>query len=87
MMNDETPLLSSDSEMASKIKKCFLKIFHDTFDKRMKFNCHALKFDNDDPFKNISKTYTFATKSFLTMLNLELDIISLKQLEYEMVCG
>ena len=41
-MNDGTTSSSSDSEMAPKIKKRFVKNFHATFDKRMNFNCHAL---------------------------------------------
>ena len=83
-MNNGTPLSSSDSEMASKINKTFLKNFHSAFDKKMKFNCHALKLDDDDMFKNRSKIPTFVTRPFLTMLNLEVDIISLQKLEYEM---
>ena len=34
----------------------------------------------------MSKRSTFVIKPFLTMLNLEVDRISLQQLEYEMVC-
>ena len=53
-MNNGTPSLSSDSEMASKIKRffkiSFVKNYHATFDKKMKFNCRALKLDYDDLF-------------------------------------
>ena len=52
MMNDGTPSLSSDSEMASKIRKHFVKKFHATFDKKMKFNCLSLKLYGDDLFKD-----------------------------------
>ena len=38
-MNNGTPLPSSNSEMASKIKKSFVKNCHATFDKKMKINC------------------------------------------------
>ena len=51
-MNNRTLLSYSDSEMASKIKKSFVKNCHATFDKKMKLNCHALKLDDDDLFKN-----------------------------------
>ena len=59
-MNNVTPLQSSDSEMASKIKKRFLEKFHAMFDKKAKFNCLSLKTNDDDLFKNRSKnTYLF----------------------------
>ena len=51
-MNNGTPSSSSDSEMASKIKKRFVKKLHATFDKKINFNCHALKLDDDDLFNN-----------------------------------
>ena len=54
-MNDGTPSSSSDYEMASKIKKCFVKNCHATFDNKMKFNCHALKLDEDELFKICQK--------------------------------
>ena len=49
----------------------------------MKDNCLSLKLDDDDLSKNRSKIPTFVIRSFLTMLNLEVDKISLQQLEYE----
>ena len=49
----------------------------------MKFNCISLKIDDGDLFKNRSKRHTFVIR-FLTMLNLEMERISLHQLEYEM---
>ena len=54
-MNTVTPLLSSDSEIASKIKKMYLEIFHAMFDKKMKINCLSLNIDDDELFKNRSK--------------------------------
>ena len=84
-INNGSPSSYSDCEMGSKIKKRFLKNCHATFDKKMKFNCHALKFDDDYLFKNSSKKIpTFVTSPFLTMLNVEVGRISLQQLEYEM---
>ena len=50
----------------------------------MKFNCLSLKIDDDDVFKNSSKRPIFVIRPFLTMLNIEVDRISLQQLEYEM---
>ena len=72
-MKDGTPLSSSDSEMASKIKKRFVKNCHATFDKTMKFNCISLKMDDGDQFKNRSKRPTFVIKQFLTMPNSSVD--------------
>ena len=73
-----TPLLSSDSEMASKIKKRFVKNCHATFDKKMKSNFLSLKIDYNDLFQNWSKISTLLPRPFLTMLNLEVYIISLQ---------
>ena len=42
--------------------------------------------DDGDQFKNMSKRPTFVLRTFLTMLNLEVDRLSLQQLEYEMDC-
>ena len=42
--------------------------------------------DDDDLFKDSPKRPTFVLSQFLTMLNLEVDILSLHQLEYEMDC-
>ena len=64
-MNDGTPLSSSDSEMASKIRKSFVKICHAAFDKKMKFNCLSLKIDDDEIFKSRSKMPTFFIRPFL----------------------
>ena len=61
-----------------------MKHFCATFDKKMKFNFHALKLDDDDLFKNSTKRRTFIKRTFLTMLNFEVGRISLQQLEYEM---
>ena len=83
-MNDETTPSSSDSEMASKIKKSFVKNYHTTFDKKMNFNFLYLKLDYDDLFNNRSKRPTFVMRPFFTMLNFEVDRISLQKLEYKM---
>ena len=80
-MNNGTPLSSFDSEMTSKIQKRFVKNCHANFDKKMKFNCLSLKIDDDELFKNTSKRPTFVLIPFLTMLNLEVDKISLQKLE------
>ena len=69
-MNDGTPSASSDSEMASKIRKIFVKIFHATFDKKIKINCLYLIMDDDEIFKNKSKKTYLLLRTFLTMLNL-----------------
>ena len=63
-MNDGTPLSSSDSEMASKINKFFVKNFHATCDKKIKMNCLYLTMDDDDLFKNRSKRPTFLLRPF-----------------------
>ena len=47
-MNNGTPQLSSDYEIASKIKKSFVNNCHATFDKKMKFNCLYLIIYGDD---------------------------------------
>ena len=44
-----------------KTKASFIKHFHATFDKKMKFNCLSLKLDDYELFKNGSKRPTFAT--------------------------
>ena len=72
-MNDGNPLLSSYYEMASKIKKEFVKTFHATFDGKINFNCLSIKINDDDLFKKRSKRPTFVIRPFLTMLNLEVD--------------
>ena len=60
-MNNRTPSSSSDSEISSKIKMSFKRSFvkncHATFDKKMRFNFHALKLDDDDLFKIGQNTY------------------------------
>ena len=85
-MNDGTPLLSYDSEMTSKINKRFVKNCHATFDKKMKFSCLSFNLDDDNLFKNSSKRPTFFIRPFSTILNLEVDRISLHQFEYAMDC-
>ena len=61
-----------------------MKNCHATFDKKMKINSLSLKIDYYDLFKNKSKRPTFVIRSFLNMLSLEVDRISLQQPEYEM---
>ena len=53
-------------------------------DKKMKFNSLFIKLDDDDLFKNRSKITSFLIRPYLTMLNLEVDRISIQKLEYEM---
>ena len=69
-MNYGTHSSSSDSEVASKIKK-FMKNCHAMFDKKKNFNCLYLKIYDEDLFKNTSKRPTFVIRPFLTMINLE----------------
>ena len=83
-MNYGTPSSSSDSEMASKIKKRFVKNYHAMFDKK-KINFLSLNIE-DDLFKYRSKRPTFVLRPFLTMINLYVDRLSLKHHEYEMYC-
>ena len=45
------------------------------------------KLDDDDMFNNRSEMPTFVLRPFFTMINLEVDIIYLQQLEYEMDCN
>ena len=49
----------------------------------MKFNCRYIKIDDDELFKNRSKIPTFVLISLWTILNLEVDGISLQQLGYD----
>ena len=81
-MNDGTPLSSSDSEMASKVKKNF----RSTFEKEIKMQCYPLRTQYGSLFKNRSKRPAFVLRPLNSMLNFEVDILSLKQLEYEMDC-
>ena len=50
----------------------------------MKFNGLSLKIDADYLLKNISKRPNFVIRPCLNMLNVEVDSISLQELEYEM---
>ena len=68
-MNNGTPSSSSDSEMASKIRKDFVKNCHATFDKKMKINRLSRIIDDDELFKNMSKRPTFVLRPFLTILD------------------
>ena len=42
--------------------------------------------DDDELFKDSPKRPTIVIRQFFSMLNLEVDILSLQQLEYEMDC-
>ena len=84
--NNGTPFSSSDTEIASKIKKLFMKNCHATFDKKIKMNFLSLIMDDDRMFNNSSKIPIFVLKPSLTMFNLEVGRIYLQKLEYEMDC-
>ena len=62
-MNNGTPLLPSDYEMASKIKKSSVEIFHATFDQKIKIDCIYFITDDGDYFKNSSKISSLFTKA------------------------
>ena len=83
-MNNGNPLSSSDSEMASKIKKTFVKNCHATYDLKIKINFLSLIMVDYDLFNNRSKRPNFLISPYLTILNLEVDRLSLQQPEYEM---
>ena len=72
-MNDGTPLLSSDSEMASKVKKNHRA----TFEKYNKMHCYSLEIDDDALFKNMSKRPAFVLRPLKPMLNFEVEKLSL----------
>ena len=82
-MNNVTPLLSSDSEMISKKKNNRRA----TFGKAMNMHCYSLKTDDDSLFKNRSKRPAFVLRPLKSILNFEVDRLSLQQLEYEMACN
>ena len=79
-MNDEPPLYSSDSEMASKEKKNR----HSTFEKQVKINFYYPKIQDDALLKNRSKRPAFIIRPLNSMLNIEVEILSLHQLDYKM---
>ena len=68
------------SEMSSKENKNLCS----AFEKEMKMHCYSLKNQDDALFNNSSKRPAFVLKPLKTMLNFELEILSLQQLEYEM---
>ena len=81
-MNDGTPLSSSNSEMASKAKKNR----RDTFENKTKTHCYSLRTQNDALFKNRSEISAFVLKPLKSMINFDVDRLSLQKLEYEMYC-
>ena len=82
MVDDGTPLSSSDYSMASKEKKNS----RSTLKMEMKMNCYYLKTKDNELFKNRSKITAFVLIPLKNMLNFEVDRLSLQQLEYEMDC-
>ena len=80
-MNDGTPFLSSDSEMASKKKKIAVPLSG-----KMNIRCYYIKIDDDALFKNMSKRPSFVIRPLNAMLNFELDILSIQIIEYELYC-
>ena len=50
----------------------------------MKMNCYYPKADSDAPFNKISKRTDFVLTTLQSILNFEVDMLSLQQLEYEM---
>ena len=52
--------------------------------KKIKNDCLYLKIDDDDLFKKRSKRTAFVLRPLLTLLNLEVDKLSLQKLEFEM---
>ena len=50
----------------------------------MKMYCYSFKAEDDALFKNRSKMPAFVLMLLNSMLNFEVDIISLQQLDYEM---
>ena len=47
---------------------------------------YSLKIDDDALFKNMSKRPAFVLRPLKSMLNFEVDRLSIQQLEYEMDC-
>ena len=78
-MNYGNPLSSSDSEMASNVKKNRPSTFE-----KMNMHCYSLKIYEDALFHNRSKIPDFVLRPLKSMLNFELYRLSLQQLEYEM---
>ena len=79
-MNDGIPSTSSDSSMTSKRKNNS----RDTFKFQMKNHCLSLKALDDELFRNNSEQPGIVLNPLKAMLNHEVDISSLRHLEYEM---
>ena len=52
--------------------------------KKMNMRCYSLKIYDDSLFNNRSKRFAFVLSPLKSMLNLEVDILYLQLLEYEM---
>ena len=76
-----THLSSSDSKMTSKVNKMAVPRL-----KKMNIHCYSLKIDDGALFKNSSKRTASVLRLLKSMLNSEVDRLSLQQLEYEMDC-
>ena len=72
-MNGGTPLLSSDSEMASKVRK----IAAPRLEKKMNMHRYSFKIDDDALFKNRSKRTAFVLSPLKSMIHFEVDRLSL----------
>ena len=81
-MKNGTTLSSSDSEMASKKKKNHRA----TFEEKMNTHCYSLKMDDDTLLKNRSKTPDFVLRPLKSMINVEVERLSLQKLKYEIDC-
>ena len=73
-MDYGTPVSSSDSEMASKENKNRRSMF----EKKMNMHFYSLKIDDDALFKNMSKRPAFVLRPLKSMLNFEVDRLSLQ---------
>ena len=83
MMENGIPSLSSDSAMTSREKKNFRA----TFKTQIKVHYLSLYAEDDALFKNRSQKPSFALRPLKSMLNFEVDRLSLQQIEYEMDCA
>ena len=75
MMNNGTHLSSSGSKMASKVKKIAVPRL-----KKIKVHCYYIKTQDDALFKNRSKISAFLLSPLKSMLDSEVDRLSLQKL-------
>ena len=66
--------------MASKVKKNRRSVF----EKKVKMHCYSVKAEDDALSNNSSKIPAFVLRPLKSMLNYEVDRLSLQQLLYEM---